>query len=300
MKLPFVVCGATGNVGSKIAGTLLGAGEPVRVVGRERVRLGPFASKGAEPHPVDIGDAASLEKAFTGARGAFVLVPPKPDAPDFRAYQSRVADSIVSAVRKARVPRVVTLSSIGAHLAEGNGPIAGLHDLETKLDRLEGTAVIHLRAGYFMENHLWGISVIRGHGIYGSPVRGDVPIPMAATRDIADVAARLLLEGTFEGHTVRYVLGPRDLTMIEATRILGGSIGKPELKYVQFTDDDARKAMLGMGMSESVVETMLEMERGINAGLVRPTHKRSTENTTPTTLEEFAKSVFASAYKSAA
>jgi uncharacterized protein YbjT (DUF2867 family) len=192
------------------------------------------------------------------------------------------------------------LSSVGAHLSEGTGPILGLHDLEAKFDTLRDAAVVHLRPAYFMENHLWSIPVIRGQGVNGSPVLPDAPIPMVATKDIADAATRLLLGGTFTGHSVRYLLGPRDLTMSEATRILGKAIGNPGLKYVQFPEEEARKAMIGMGMSRSVVEALLEMERGFNTGRIHPTQERNAENTTPTTLEEFAITVFASAYKAAA
>lgn len=300
MKSPFVICGATGNVGSRIAKALLAAGEPVRVIGRERVRLGPFAAKGAEPWPGDIGDGAFLVKAFTGARGAFVMIPPRFDAPDFRGYQSGIVDTLVKAVSKARVPRVVALSSIGAHLSEGTGPILGLHELETKLHGLRDTAVVSLRPGYFMENHLWSIPVIRAQGVNGSALRGDVAIPMIATKDIGEAAARLLREGTFTGHTIRYLLGPRDLTMSDATRILGDAIGKPGLPYIQFPEEETRKALAGMGMSRSAVDAMMEMDRSLSGGRIHPTQHRNAENTTSTTLEAFARSVFSTAFRSAA
>jgi len=127
-----------------------------------------------------------------------------------------------------------------------------------------------------------------------------MPIPMVATKDIADEAARLLLAESLMGHSVRYLLGPRDLTMSETARILGEAIGKPDLMYVQFPEADARKAMLGMGMSGGVAETMLEMQRAFNAGRIRPTQERNAENTTPTTMEEFAGTVFINAYRTAA
>jgi uncharacterized protein YbjT (DUF2867 family) len=300
MKMPFVVCGATGNVGSKIAARLLAAGEPVRVIGRERVRLGPLAAKGAEPWPGDIGDADFLAKAFSGARGAFILIPPKYDEPEFRKYQTRLGNALASALSKAQVPRVVTLSSVGAHLSEGTGPIAGLHELERKLDGYPGAGVVHLRPAYFMENHLWSIPVIRARGINGSPIRPDASIPMVATKDIAEAAALLLAEGTFTGRQVRYLLGPRDLTMAEATRILGIAVGNPGLAYVQFPEEEARKAMIGMGMSPNTAEVMIEMHRAFNAGTIRPSRARTAEDTTPTALEEFARTVFAGAYKAAA
>lgn len=300
MKPPYVVCGATGNVGSRIVETLLAAGEPVRAIARERVRLGPFAAKGAELWPGDIGEEAFLAKAFTGARAVFAMIPPNLGAPDLRGYQNRLGEALAGALAKARVPRVVTLSSVGAHLSEGTGPILGLRDFEAKIERLRDAGAVHLRPAYFMENHLWSIPVIRGQGVNGSPVRPDVPLPMVATKDIADAAARLLLEESFTGHAVRYLLGPRDLTMSEATRILGETIGNPGLGYVQFPEEEARKAMAGMGMSGSAIEAMLEMQRGFNAGKIRPTRERSAENTTPTPLEEFAKTVFARAYRAAA
>jgi uncharacterized protein YbjT (DUF2867 family) len=300
MKSPFVVCGATGKIGFRIAENLLAAGVTVRIIGRERVRLGPLASKGAESWPGDIGDTAFLEKAFSGARGAFILIPPRYDAPDIREYQDRLGASLVAALSKAKVPRIVALSSIGAHLDKGTGPILGLHDLETRLGTLKDAEVVCLRPAYFMENHLWSIPLIQNQGINGSPIRGDVPLPMIATEDIADATARLFVEGVFHGHEIRYLLGPRDLTISEATRIIGEAIGKPGLKYVQFSEEDARKTLAGAGMSASVLEAMLEMQRGFNAGIVRPTRERSMENTTPTTLESFAKSVYAHAYRAAA
>lgn len=300
MESPFVVCGATGNIGSRIAEILLAAGESVRVIGRERVRLGPLAAKGAEPRLGDLADTAFLEKAFAGARGAFILLPPRYDTSDFRGYQDRLGASIVSALSKARVPRIVALSSIGAHLDEGTGPILGLHDLEDRLGTLKDAEVVVLRPAYFMENHLWGIPLIRNQGIYGSPIRADVPIPMVATADIADAAGITFVEGIFHGHTIRYLLGPRDLTMSEAIRILGEAIGKPGLKYVRFSEDDARISMAGAGISGNVIEAMLEMQRGFNAGIIRPTRERNAESTTPTTLERFSKAVFANAYRVAA
>jgi len=300
MKSPFVICGATGNVGSKLVRSLLAAGKPVRAIGRERMRLGPLAAIGAEAWPGDLEDVEFLSRAFSGANAVFAMIPPKYDAPDMAGYQNAVGEAVVSALAKARVPRVVTLSSVGADLFEGTGPIRGLHDFEKMSDRLGDAGVVHMRAAYFMENLMWSISVIREHGVIGSTIRPDMPIPMVATKDIADEAARLLLAESLMGHSVRYLLGPRDLTMSETARILGEAIGKPDLRYIQFPEEGARKAMSGMGMSDSVIEAMLEMQRGFNAGRIRPTRGRDASNTTPTNLEEFAQYVFARSYRAAA
>jgi uncharacterized protein YbjT (DUF2867 family) len=132
-------------------------------------------------------------------------------------------------------------------------------------------------------------------GIYGSPMRADLALPMIATRDIGAAAAAALLEGSMRRVSAQELLGPRDYTMAEAAAILGRAIGRPDLAYAQFPYADAERALLGMGMSPDWARTMIEMYRGFNDGIVVPAEARSARNTTPTTLEEFAK-LFAAAF----
>jgi uncharacterized protein YbjT (DUF2867 family) len=158
-----------------------------------------------------------------------------------------------------------------------------------------GLDVVHLRPGYFFENHMSSIGLIQGQGINGSAIKAGVALPTVATRDIAAQAARLLVERRFSGRSVRYLLGPKDYTMAEATRILGSAIGKPDLRYVEFGYDDVRKALVGAGFSPSVASAFVEMQDGFNQGRIK-TEPHTPENSGPTTLEEFAKSVFAPAF----
>jgi uncharacterized protein YbjT (DUF2867 family) len=122
---------------------------------------------------------------------------------------------------------------------------------------------------------------------------------MVATRDVAAAAADLLAAPAFAGHATRDVFGPRDYTHREATAILGAAIGKPALVYVEFSYEDFRKAIVGMGFSESVAGVFVEMYEAFNSGRIQATVKRTAESTTPTTLERFAREVFAPAFAAA-
>ena len=164
------------------------------------------------------------------------------------------------------------------------------------MNRLEGINVIHLRPGFLMENLLFNLDMIANMGINGTPIAPSLPISMIATKDIAAVAARLMEESSFEGKLAREPLGPREVTMIEATKVLGTAIGKKDLQYMQFPYVDALQAMLGLGISASVAGEMIEMYRGMNEGQAQQREIRSPENTTPTTLEEFAET-FAAIYR---
>ena len=292
-----VITGATGNTGSEAAQALLKKGEKVRVLGRSAERMKDLAAQGAEPFLCDVTDAASLTTAFSGARAVYAMIPPNLAAPDARAYQDRVSDALAAALEKSGVKHVVSLSSIGADKTEGNGPVAGLYILEHKLNRIPGLNVLHLRAGYFMENTLAQIGVIKSMGMLAGPLRGDLKLPMIATRDIGQFAAAALLKLDFTGQSTRELLGQRDITMDEVAKIIGPAIGKPGLSYSKVPDMMLKPALTSMGMSSDMAGRILEMSAALNSGHMRALEPRSPANTTPTSFEAFVAEEFVPAYQ---
>jgi len=293
----YVVLGASGHSGHVVAKNLLERGQKVRVVGRSADRLQSFASQGAEVFVADASDAPALSKALRGADAAYVLVPPNPTSHDYRAYQDRISDAIASAVQNSGIKRVVSLSSIGADKPSGTGPVVGLYNLEQKLKQIEGANLLHLRAGYFMENTLPQVAVVRMMGSVAGPIRADLKLAMIATRDIGAAAAEALLDGDFRGQQTKELQGQRDLTYTEMAAIIGQAIGKPELGYVQAPDEQLRGALVQMGMSANMAGLILEMAGAMNTGHMKALEPRSAENTTPTSFETFVEEEFAPAYR---
>lgn len=287
-----VILGASGNTGSIVADFLLSKGRKVRVVGRDAARLQRFAVKGAEAFTADVNDAAALTKAFSGARAAYLLLPPITSRED----QERESDSIAKAVTESGLRYAVHLSSYGAQVPEGTGPVTGLHSSEQKLNAISGLNVLHLRAAYFMENNLAAIGMIRGMGIFGHALLPDLKLPMTATPDVGDYAARRILDLDFSGKQTRELLGERDISMTEATAAIARGIGKPDLRYVQFPYDQMQQGLEQMGMTPKKAAVYIEMFKAINTGVLVPLEPRSRENTTPTSFETFVQDVFAPAY----
>lgn len=288
----FVILGATGNTGRVAARQLLAAGRNVRAVGRSAERLRALQAAGADAMAGDARDAAFLARAFAGAEGVYAMIPPDYSQPDPRAYYNLVGDAIAAGLRAAGVPRVAFLSSLGGELPVGTGPILGLHDVEEKLRSL-GTGLVILRPGYFYENFYASLPLIKTAGVNGGAIEPDVPIPMTATRDIGAAAAEELLGGEFGGASVRELLGPRDYTMREATRLLGEAIGKPDLAYVRFPDADAAAGLQQAGISSGVAATFIEMAHALSSGLVWSHQGRTPRTTMPTPFEAFAKELAA-------
>jgi len=288
----YVVTGASGHTGRVVAERLLAKQKRVRLIGRSAGRLEPLTHQGAEGFLSDLTEGRSLADALSGAEAAYVMLPPDLQAEDYRAFQDRTSDALASAIRKSGVKHVVSLSSVGADKPAGTGPVAGLYYLEQALNQIPGLHTLHLRAGYFMENTLQQIDIIKAMGVVAGPLRAELELPMIATRDIGEFAAGALLRLDFVGHQTRELLGARNISMAEVASIIGAAIGRPQLSYKQLPDDQLRAALLQTGLSTDVTALILEMAHALNTGHMVALETRSKENTTPTSYEQFVKEVF--------
>jgi len=294
-----IILGASGKVGGKLTDLLLARHEQVTVVGRDRRKFSFAEAKGAVAAVGDISSQEFLEKTFQGADAAFVMIPPNFRAEDLREYQNAVGGAIAAALRNTGVKQVLNLSSQGADLKEGTGPVLGLRDQEERLNLLPNTKVLHLRPTYFMENLLMNVDLIRSKGIMGSSIRGDVSFAMIAARDIAAFAADRLVKRDFTGKTMHDLLGRRDLSLDDAASIIGTAIGRPALRYVTFSYADAEEGMVAMGLSRSVSRAFVELSRALNEGRFAVGLERTEQNTTSTSFEQFVGDIFLPLYRSA-
>ncbi len=291
------IMGATGNIGSKLADLLLAKDQRIKVIGRSIDRLQTFVDRGATTAEGDASDSDFLAQAFSGSDAVFTMIPPDYGAQDFREYQNEIGKQIATAIEQSGVGHVVNLSSHGAHLSEKTGPIKGLRDQEQRLNQLAGVHIVHLRPTFFMENLLMNIDMIKNMGINGGHIHGDLPFAMIATKDIAEAAAHQLIERNFSGKTARELLGPRDISMQEVTQIIGEKIGKPDLAYVHFSNEEYINGLLQAGLSKDMAEQLAELDAGINDRLFASGEPRTQDNSTPTDFKQFA-DFFAQVYSS--
>ena len=291
------VMGASGNTGGRLAVALLEAGLPVRVIGRTERALSDLKRAGAEACVGDPVDPASLTAAFWGAGAVYTLLPYDVRASGYVTQQARLREAIVTAIQNAGVPRVVFLSSVGADVPSGTGFIASLHEQEQRLRRLDGVDVLILRAGSLFENFYGALPVIQRYGFNADSVAPDLPIPMIAARDIAAAVAALRTDDWTRVVT-RELLGQRDLSYAEATRIIGERIGRPDLAYVRISDADLIDGLISTGFSPDAASLYVELNQAINERRIAASEVRTPENTTATRFEDFADEL-ALAYRAA-
>ncbi|HEU4901751.1 MAG TPA: NAD(P)H-binding protein [Flavisolibacter sp.] len=294
--MKYVITGGAGNISKPLAEKLIAAGHEVTIVGRNPQHLKPLTDKGASAAIGSVEDVAFLTQTFTGADAVYTMVPPTMTAPDWKAYIGQIGKNYAAAIKAAGVKYVVNLSSIGAHMPEGAGPVSGLYRGEQALNELADVNIVHLRPSYFYTNLLANIPMVKGMNILGSNIsKATDKIILTHPDDIADVAADELLNLRFTGHSVRNIASD-ERTGVEVAKALGAAVGKPDLPYVEFNDDDTLNGLKSAGLPEEVAKNYTEMGHALRTGaMVEDYYKNPPPQLGKTKLEAFARQ-FAAAY----
>jgi len=293
----YVLLGALGNINRPLVGRLVAAGHQVTVVSSNPERSTAIVAAGAKPAIGTIENVDFLTASFTGADAVYTMVPPHYTAPDWKEYIYRMGRNQAAAIRAAGVGKVVNLSSVGAHLPAGCGPVSGIHFVEQELNALSGVDIKHLRPAYFYTNFLSAIGMIKQGGFYGNNYGAGRKLFLASPVDIAEVAAEELLALSFTGKSVRYIVSD-ELTSVELTSILGAAIGKPDLSYVEFSDEEALKGMQQAGFSNDIARNFVELGRATRTGEMFSDYVKHPVTLSQTKFSNFA-SEFAAVYAGA-
>jgi uncharacterized protein YbjT (DUF2867 family) len=247
----FVVVGATGNTGSAVADTLLSRKQPVRIVVRSADKGAAWKAKGAEIAVASLDDVSALAKAFEGARGLYLLVPPNYGAQAWLTDQRARMDRAAEAVNKSGILHVVFLSSVGGHIAKGTGPIKAARYGEQILRKSVSNLTV-LRPCYFMDNWTPVLGVAKAQGVLPTFIAPTAKIPMISTKDIGRVGAEQLMAGG-KGKQIVELAGPEEYSPDQIATVLGQILGKsvtsqhaplsavvPTFKSFGFSDEAAK------------------------------------------------------------
>lgn len=295
--MKYVLLGSLGNITKPLAQQLIAAGKDVTIVSSHAERSPAITALGATAAIGSVEDITFLTNTFKGADALYTMVPPKFDATDWKQYIGDIGRNYATAIKAAGVKKLVNLSSIGADKPAGVGPVTGLHLAETALNTLSGVDIKHLRPGIFFTNLLGNIALIKQAGIYGNNYGADATLVMTHPKDIAAAAAEELLGLRFTGVSVRYVASD-ETNSREIAAVLGAAIGKPQLPYVEFGDEDAVKGLMGAGFIEEVARNFVELGGAMRSGVIFDDFKKHPVALSPTKLEDFALE-FAAAYAKA-
>lgn len=294
----YVLTGGAGHITRPLAQQLIAAGHSVKVIGRNAVNLQDLISQGAEALIGSVEDPEFLTNAFRDADAVYTMVPPYFGAADWKAWIGSIGRNYSLAIKNAGIKKVVNLSSIGAHLENGCGPVSGLYRVEQVFNQLEDTDIVHLRPAFFYYNHLANIPMIKSAGITGGNYGAGTHLPMVAPEDIADLAADYLQQLQFTGKTYAYLVSDTRTTQ-EIAQLLGSAVGFPDLMWVDFTDEQLLGGLLSAGLPEEVAKNYVEMGASIRSGEMTADYQRNTAKIHhgKVGFDEFANRDFKAAYE---
>ena len=268
----FIVVGATGNTGSAVADTLLSRKQPVRIVVRTSDKGEAWKAKGAEIAVASLDDVSALTKAFEGAKGVYLLVPPNYGAAAWLADQRARMDRAAEAVKKSGISHVVFLSSVGGHIAEGTGPIKAARYGEQILGKSVSNLTV-LRPSYFMDNWAPVLDVAKGQGVLPTFIAPQAMVPMISTRDIGRVGAEQLMAGG-KGKQIVELVGPEEYSPEQVATALS-QILRREVSAQHAPLSAVVPTFKSFGFSDEAAKLFEEMYTSFSTGVIGYEHPAS-------------------------
>lgn len=275
------VTGSTGTIGSELVRLLSDAGAPTRAILRDLRRL--HTLPGIVWAQADLAESRLLEPALAGTRTLFLLTG---NGEGF----ARLQIDVIRAAERLGVAHVVKLSALGA--SEHSNSAIGRGHWEAEQALIGSTlSWTILRLHSFMQNWLADIAEsIHAEGVVYAPI-GEGRVPFVDTRDIAEVAARILREP--EAHVgKKYTLtGGRAVGYDEVAAALAGATGRP-VTYHPISMEEARARMEARGTPEFLIDATLAIAAYQEAG--GPTERVSDDvahilGRPPRTVRDFAR-----------
>ena len=263
--MKYVLTGSLGNISKPVAEKLISAGHDVTVISTKSDKTIQIESLGATAAIGSVEDVEFLTKTFTGSDAVYTMVPPHFGATNWKKYIAGIGENYAVAIKNSGVKNVVNLSSIGAHMPEGCGPVSGLHFVEKALNGLDGVNVRHLRPGFFYPNFLNQIGMIKNMGITGGNYGEGTTLVIVHPNDISEVAAEELKDLAFKGKSILYIASD-EKTTTEIGSILGKVIGKLEILWINFKDEDTLNGMLQVGVPVEIAKNYTEMGAAMRSG----------------------------------
>ncbi|MGW4774009.1 NmrA family NAD(P)-binding protein [Nocardia sp. NPDC004278] len=291
-----VVTTPTGTIGHQVVQRLLDNDAPVRVIARDPARLPADIRERVDIVQGSHGDIDVVTKAFADADAVFWLLPPNLRATSLDAAFLDFTRPACAAFTSQDVQRVVGVSAVGRGSAVAAH--AGLVTASLAMDDLIASTGVSYRAlamPSFMDNMLGQVETIKSQGTFFWPLAPDHKRPTCATRDIAAVAAELLLDDSWTGQDSVPILGPEDLSGNDMAQIMSEVLGRP-IRFQQIPGTTFKTRLLESGISEVMAQGMLDMLEAKNNGLDNA-EPRTPQSTTPTTFRQWCEESLTPAFQ---
>lgn len=251
--MKIVVTGSLGHIGKPLTIDLVAKGHDVTVVSSSADRQAAIEALGAKAAIGTMEDIDFLTATFTGADIVYVMESLKQGPAAFFDHNIDAVEAVTqigrnykAAIERAGNKKVIHLSSIGAD--KGHGLLRFHYNCEAVLRELPADVVIKTMrpVGFYYTLYPF-IAMIKTQGAIVTNWGGDRKEPWVEPADIAAVIAEEM-ELPFTERRIRYIASD-EASPNEMATLLGNAIGKPDLRWIEISDEQMVNGFVAAGMN---------------------------------------------------
>jgi NAD(P)H dehydrogenase (quinone) len=281
-----IVTGANGQLGGAVVDHLLQrvAADQIGVSVRDAQKLASLQRRGVRVRRGDFTEPTRLQHAFEGASRVLIVSTNSTGGEAVRQHRNAV-----DAAAAAGAGRILYTSHMGAHLSSPFPPMPDHAATEEAL-HASGTAFTSLRNGFYAST----LPLLLRNALHTGELRvpQDGAVVWTTHADLAEAAARILVDGRFDGHTPP-LTGPEAIDMDRVAEIASRIAGR-KIRHVIISDEEYRHALLSAGAPAPAADMLIGMFAASRRGSFGPSDPAlATLLERPaTTVEEYLRGSF--------
>ena len=245
-----LVTGAAGKTGRAVINALHRQNAAVRALVRRPEQEAAVREAGAGQVMVgDFLDETAVRQAMRSVAAVYHL------CPNMHPAEVKIGRLAIAAAQAERVGRFVYHSVLHPQTPQMPHHWSKLQ-VEAALFE-SGLSYVIVQPAAYMQNLLAGWQTIVEAGAYRVPYGVETRLSLVDLADVAEVAARVLLEPAHQGATYELV-GTAGLTQVEVAAVIGEVVGRPVAAEV-IPRETWRREAVAAGMGDYALETLLRM-----------------------------------------
>jgi uncharacterized protein YbjT (DUF2867 family) len=245
-----LITGASGTVGRAVLDEVRRTGQPAKAMYRDAADARKNMT-GVETVVADFANKPSLKAALSGVDVVFLVCSPTPQLVELEG-------NVIDVAKEVAVKHIVLNSALGAGDYAKSFP-SWHREVEDKL-KASGLSYTILRPNSFIQNIVTYLaSSIRAQNAFYAAM-SDAKLSFIDVRDIAAIVAKVLAAPQAHAGKTYELNGPEAVTYSQVAERISLATGST-VRFVDIPEDAQRKSMLDLGMPESQVTALLDLQR---------------------------------------
>lgn len=246
-KEKILVIGANGTVGRELVKILKLKGYFVRSTTSKSV------VNSDELVQVDLSTGEGVNAAFEGVNRAFLISPPG------YADQFAILSPLIQEAKRRGLNKVVLMTAFGANANES----APFRRAEIELEK-SGLNYNIIRPNWFFQNfNTFWINSINEQKQILLPA-GDAKVSFIDARDIAEVAAKLLISEGYDRQAFD-LTGSEEVDHNQVSKVISEIVGK-KIEYKEVSPESFKQGLMGVGIPEDYIDFLVLIFSFLKAG----------------------------------